>query len=461
MTAAFDLVIRNGTVVTPGVEAVLDVGIADGRVVQLGGPMTAAEEIDASGRYVLPGGIDAHVHLTPPGTEPGSWRWVDDFETGTRAAAAGGITCVGNMSFPRKGEQMADGLARDVADAEANAIVDWFQHPVLLTPDDEGVAQIEELAEAGHPSVKVFLSFRRFDRNVDGYLRAMTAAAEAGSVVLVHCEDPAIMQCCGNRLLDAGQTDVSFYPQARPVEAERIATERAVGYCATTGAATYVVHLSSRAALDACRNGRSRGLPIYVETRPIYLHLTEERFDEPDGAKYAGAPPLRSEADRQALWAGVVDGSVSTVCTDHAPWTLADKLDPTLTASDLRQGLAELETMLPVLWSRGVATGNLSIARFVEVTSTAAARLFGLYPRKGTIAPGADADIVIWNPEATALIDGSTMHSNAGYSPYDGWEITGWPEITISRGEIVARGQEVMGGRGRGRRAPRSRFRRP
>lgn len=461
MAAALDLVLRDGTVVTPAVEAVLDVGIADGRIVQVGGPMTAREEIDASDHYVLPGGIDANVHLTPPGIGPASSSGVDDVETGTRAAASGGITCIGNMSFPRNGEQMTDGLARNIADAGANAVVDWFQHPVLVTPDDAGVAQIEELAASGHSSVTIVLSSPGFDRDVDGYLRAMTAAADAGSVVLMHCEDQAIVHHSGNRLLDAGQTDVSFYPQARPVEAERVATERAVGYCAATGAATYVAHLSSRAALDACRNGRSRGLPIHVETRPIHLHLTEERFDEPDGAKYAGVPPLRSEADRQALWAGLADGSVATVSSHHAPQSLTDKLDPTLTAADLRHGLGELETMLPVLWNRGVATGMLSVARFVEVTSTAAARLFGLYPRKGTIAPGADADLVIWDPGATAVIDGSTMHSNAGYSTYDGWEITGWPAITISRGEIVARGRRVTGERGRGRQAPRSRFRRP
>jgi dihydropyrimidinase len=456
-----DVVVRNGMVVTGGSEAITDVGIRDGVIVQLGGDMAGTNEIDATDRYVLPGGIDAHVHLTAPGTGPDSWRWVDDFEVGTRAAAAGGVTTVGNMSFPQPGEQMKAGLERDNADAAANAIVDYFQHTVLLTPDDEGIAQIEELAAAGHPSIKIFMSFRRFDRHLDGYLRAMQAAAAAGTVVLVHCEDPAIMNCCGHALDEAGHTDASHFPKSRPVEAERIATERAVGYCATTGATTYVVHLSSAAALDACRKARARGLPVHVETRPIYLHLNESRFSEPDGAKYAGAPPLRTDADRDALWAGLNDGTVSTVCTDHAPWTLDDKLDPNLTASDLRHGMAELETLMPVLWSEGVAIGKISVATFVEVTSTTAARLFGMYPRKGTIAPGSDADIVIWNPNDTRTIDGSTMHSNAGYSPYDGWQITGWPELTISRGEIVARateaGIEVLGAPGRGQLAERKR----
>lgn len=462
MDEPFDLVIRGGTVVTAASEGRADIGIRDGVIAQLGGPMPAAvAEIDARDLYVLPGGIDAHVHLTAPGTEPGSWRWVDDFVTGTQAAAAGGVTCVGNMSFPRKGEQMAEGLARDLADAEANAVVDYFQHPVLLEPDEAGVDEVAALAEAGHPSVKIFLSFRRFDRNVDGYLNAMRAAEAAGSVVLVHCEDQAIMRCCAAELAGAGHTHPRHYPASRPVEAERVATERAVGYCATTGAATYVVHLSSAAALNACRAGRARGLPLYVETRPIYLHLTEERFEEPDGAKYAGAPPLRTGTDRDALWAGLVDGTVTTVCTDHAPWTLEEKLDPSLTASTLRHGMAELETLLPVLWSEGVVTGRISRSRFVEATSTAAARVFGLYPRKGTIAPGSDADLVIWNPNRTKVVDGSTMHSNAGYSPYDGWEVTGWPEVTISRGEIVAQGDSVVGVPGRGQLASRAPFQRP
>jgi dihydropyrimidinase len=286
---------------------------------------------------VLPGGVDPHVHLTPPRTGPGIHSWADDFEVGTRAALAGGVTTVGNMSFPRSGEQMMAGMERDLADAAAHAVADYFQHPVLLDPDDEGIDQIAELTAMGHPSVKIFLSFKRFDRQVDRFVLAMRRAAEVGSVVLVHCEDAAIMGCCGDMLREQGLDEHRHYPETRPVEAERVATERAIGYCETTGAATYVVHLSSQAALAACRRGRARGLPLYVETRPIYLHLERSRFDEPDGAKYAGAPPLRLDADREALWSGIADGTVSTVATDHAPWTLAQKLDPALGAAELRQ----------------------------------------------------------------------------------------------------------------------------
>jgi dihydropyrimidinase len=456
-----DLVIRGGMVATGAGATVTDVGVAEGRIVQLGGVMSGETEVDAAGRYVLPGGIDPHVHLSPPVTGPGEDSWADDFEIGSRAALAGGVTTLGNMSFSRHGEQMRDGLERDLADADALSIADYFQHPVLLVPDEQGIAQIGELAAEGHPSVKIFLSFRRFDRNVDGFLRAMRAAAAAGSVVLIHCEDAAIMGCCGELLREQGLTEHRHYPETRPVEAERVATERAVGYCETSGAATYVVHLSSQAALQACRVGRARGLPLYVETRPIYLHLERSRFDEPDGAKYAGAPPLRDDADRDALWAGIADGTVSTVATDHAPWTLEQKLDPTRDPADLRQGMAELETIMPMLWSLGVATGRMSLQRFVEVTSTNPAKLFGMYPQKGCIAPGSDADLVVWNPAETRVIDGSRMHSAAGYSPYDGWEVTGWPELTVSRGEIVAEGSRVLGAPGRGRLVPRRPFERP
>jgi dihydropyrimidinase len=456
-----DLVIRGGMVATGAGATVTDVGVAEGRIVQLGGVMSGETEVDAAGRYVLPGGIDPHVHLSPPVTGPGEDSWADDFEIGSRAALAGGVTTLGNMSFSRHGEQMRDGLERDLADADALSIADYFQHPVLLVPDEQGIAQIGELAAEGHPSVKIFLSFRRFDRNVDGFLRAMRAAAAAGSVVLIHCEDAAIMGCCGELLREQGLTEHRHYPETRPVEAERVATERAVGYCETSGAATYVVHLSSQAALQACRVGRARGLPLYVETRPIYLHLERSRFDEPDGAKYAGAPPLRDDADRDALWAGIADGTVSTVATDHAPWTLEQKLDPTRDPADLRQGMAELETIMPMLWSLGVATGRMSLQRFVEVSSTNPAKLFGMYPQKGCIAPGSDADLVVWNPAETRVIDGSRMHSAAGYSPYDGWEVTGWPELTVSRGEIVAEGSRVLGAPGRGRLVPRRPFERP
>ncbi|MFT7650895.1 MAG: dihydropyrimidinase [Candidatus Poriferisodalaceae bacterium] len=450
-----DLVIRNAVTVTVGGRARGDIGIKDGRIAQLGGEMSADDEIDAAGRFVLPGGIDPHVHLTPPARGDHGWAWVDDFESGTRAAVAGGITTVGNISFPGRGETIADAIATDGAEAGELAVADFFLHPVLMDPDEANLAAIDQIHAEGHTSVKIFLSFRRFDRQVSEYLEAMRRIKAAGGIALIHCEDAAIIDCCCTLLREEGNTDPSFYPAARPLQAEVVATQRAVGFAETTDCPIYVVHLASERALDACRDGRSRGVAIYVETRPLYIHLTSERFNEPDGAKYAGAPPLREQRDVDAMWAGLRFGDVDVLATDHAPWMLADKLDPTQEAMDMKQGVADLETMLPMLWSSGVRTGRLTVEQFVAVTSTNPAKLFGLYPHKGTIAVGADADLVIWNEDETRIVDGASMQSNSDFTPYDGWEVTGWPAVTISRGDVVARGAEVIAERGRGRFAQR------
>jgi len=227
-----------------------------------------------------------------------------------------------------------------------------------------------------------------------------------------------------------------------------------VAICEATGSPVYIVHLSSRAALCAARRGRARGLPVFVETRPLYLYLTSEALSGPDGARLIGAPPLREPADVDALWAGLADGSVDTLGSDHAPWLLADKLDPAQDVTTARQGVADLETMLPMLFSAGVRTGRISLSRFVSLTSTNPARLFGLYPRKGTIAVGSDADLIVLDPDQRRTIDGRSMRSRAGYSAYDGAEVHGWPRYTVSRGEVVLEDGQVLAAPGRGRWLP-------
>jgi dihydropyrimidinase len=445
-----DLVVRGATVVSAGGRGVVDIGISGGRIAQLGGSMRGDREIDARDTFVTPGGVDPHVHLTPPTRSGDGWRWVDDFESGSRAALAGGVTTVGNISFPERGETLADAVRNDDAEAAERSIVDYFFHPVLMDPDKRNLETIAPLHRAGHTSLKIFLSFRRFDRRVAEYLEAMRRVADAGGVALIHCEDAAIIECCCNLLRESGRTDPRFYPDARPLQADVVAPQRAVGFAETTGCPTYVVHLASARALEACHDGRARGVPVYVETRPLYLHLTRERFEDADGAKYAGAPPLREAIDVAAMWAGLRFGAIDTLATDHAPWMLEDKLDPAQTAMELRQGVADLETCLPMLFSAGVKTGRLSLEQFVAVTSTNPAKLFGLYPRKGTIAVGADADLVVWDPEETRTIDGSAMQSRSDFSPYDGFRVTGWPRFTIRRGEVVAEGAAVLAAPGGG-----------
>jgi len=445
-----DLLIRGGTVVTVGSRAQVDVGIHGGQVVQLGGDMSAEREIDATGHFVLPGGVDPHVHLTPPTRRADGWKWSDDFESGTRAALAGGITTVGNMSFPERDETMANAIARDDAEAERLALTDYFFHPVLMYPSKDNLAAIAPLHVEGHTSIKFFLSFRSFDRHVSEFLEAMRIVKEAGGIALIHCEDAAIIDCCCNLLREAGKTEPRYYPESRPVQAESVSTYRVVGFCETTGCPSYVVHLASARALAACHDGRSRGVPVYVETRPLYLHLTRSRFAQDDGAKYAGAPPLREQSDVDAMWAALAFGNIDCLATDHAPWQLAEMLDPTLDATNLKQGVADLETSLPMLYSTGVLGGRISLEQFVAVTSTNPAKLFGLYPKKGSISVGSDADMVVWDEQVTRTIDGASMHSRSDYSPYDGFEVTGWPKYTVSRGEVVAERNDVVAKPGRG-----------
>ncbi|HEV2282187.1 MAG TPA: dihydropyrimidinase [bacterium] len=447
-----DLVIRDGVVVTAAAQGPADIGIRGGVIAQIGGEIRGRRELDAAGRYVFPGGVDIHVHLSQAARpEPGRELWVDDFWTGSRAAIAGGVTTVGNMTFQWAGERLQDALERDLAAARRDAAIDFVLHPVLTEPTPAAIEEVGGLAAQGHASLKIFMSRDNFDAEIDGYIRAMRAAADTGLVTLVHCEDGALQRFLKARLIEEGRGDLRHYPESRPDYTEAAATGRAIGLARATGATIYVVHLSSAAALDRCRAARAEGLPVYVETRPLYLYLTRERFEEPEGAKYTGAPPLREQPDLDAMWAGLRSGDVQAVCTDHAPWTLRQKTDPSLTVATVRNGVADLETLMPMLFSEGVRTRHVSLSRFVELTSTNVAKLFGLYPRKGTIAVGSDADVVVWDADLSRTIDGASMQSRAGYSVYDGREVRGWPVFTISRGEVVLDGTQITAERGRGR----------
>ncbi len=445
-----DLIIRGGTIVTAGGEARADLGIAGGRVAQIGGELAGARELDATGKLLLPGGIDAHVHLsTPPGPREGP-QWVDDFTSGSAAALAGGITTLGNMTFLSPGETPLAGLAREAAVARAQTICDLFLHPVLSTLTPDVLAEIPALLDTGCNTIKYFTVPPSFDAQIAGFVEATRLAGAARLLTLIHCEDSALLADAAATLVAAGQTHLRHYAESRPPISEVVATQRAVAIAEATGAPIYIVHLSCARALAVCAEAGARGVPVYVETRPFYLHLTRERLLEPDGAKYIGQPPLREAADVDALWAGLRAGTIHTVCTDHAPWSLAAKLDPTLTITRLRPGAENLQTMLPMLYSEGVRQGRISLGRLVEVLSTNVAKLMGLYPRKGTIAVGSDADLVIFDPELTRTIDAAMLHSNADYSVYEGWEVTGWPLTTIRRGEIVFTEGRIVGQPGSG-----------
>jgi dihydropyrimidinase len=445
-----DLVIRGAEIVNAGGSERADVGIAGETIARIGPGLSGRREIDASGLVLVPGAVDAHVHLSsaPSPPRPGP-RWADDFTSGSRAALAGGVTTVGNMTFPAPGETPLAALAREAEVVAREAIADVLCHPVLQEATPAALAEIPRLLDAGCGTIKIFLSFG-FDAQAAAGVRAIGLAGRSGLLSMLHCEDEALLAHSVERLVAAGRTSLRHYAESRPPIAEVVATQRAVAIAEATGAPVYVVHLSCARALDVCVEARERGVPVFVETRPLYLHLTAERLLEPDGAKYLGQPPLREQADVDALWAGVRDGHVQTVCTDHAPWSLEAKLDPELSISRLRPGVENLQTLVPMLWSEGVHAGRISRERFVQVTSTNAARLFGLHPRKGTIASGSDADVVVLDPGLTRTIERDMILSNAGHSVYEGWSVTGWPVLTIRRGEVVYENGQVTGRPGSG-----------
>jgi dihydropyrimidinase len=445
-----DLVIRGGLVISGGSRSVTDVGVSDGRIAQLGGAMEGREVIPAEGKIVVPGGVDMHVHLTPAVVHEGSFEWVDDFHSGSRAAAAGGVTTLGNMTFPRPGESLMAALDRTRREAADLSIVDFVLHPVLAEATEANLGQIAALPAAGAASLKIFMILSGFAANPGGFIRAMGEASRAGVLTMVHCEDGGIIDFLVERLIKDGQGSPSNYASSRPVYSEAAAVSRAVAFAEATGAPVYLVHVSSAQALEVVRGARSRGVSVSVETRPEYLHFTLSEVQAKDRLLFAGSPPLREADDREALWDGLRTGEIQTYCSDHAPWQRSQKLAAT-DLSRVLNGLAELDTMLPILFSEGVVKKRLSLEQFVNVTATNAARLFGLYPRKGEIGVGADADLVVWDPAARRTVRAKDGFSQCDYTIYEGWDVEGWPQYTISRGEIVFAEGRILAQPGRGK----------
>lgn len=431
-----------------------DIRIVGEKIVDIGSNLPKSEnnerEIDADGLSILPGGIDPHVHLSLPDYVPEKYRWADDFESGSKAALAGGITTLGCISVPESNETPLGTLKRETKAAQQLAIADIMIHPVLQAPTEGILQEFPQLVKNGCTSVKVFMCTDDFDEYSLGYLKALQAAKNAGILTMIHCEDNAIITATCQALIAKGRGSLSNYADSRPVISEVVATQRAVAMCEATGALIYVVHLSSERALQVCEDAQVRSLPVYVEGRPIFLYLTQEQYLKPEGALYVVQPPLREASDVAALWEGIRKGTIHTIATDHAPHTREQKLDPSLNVTDLLPGINELQIMLPMLHSNGVLKGKISLERFVALTSTNVAKLFGLYPRKGTIQVGSDADLALWDPTEEREVKKVDIFSKAGFSIYEGMKITGWPQITIRRGDVVYEGRKITAQPGSG-----------
>jgi dihydropyrimidinase len=458
-----ELLIRHASIVNADGRSEGDIRIRGEKIAEIGRNLTpgaGATEIDASGMLVLPGGIDPHVHLSAQLTadmRPGAT--VDDYTSGSAAAIAGGVTTITNFVSKRPDEPVDGFLKRVTAEVEKSAIADMMLHvmvgndPSWMTPE-----VLDTLAKAGFTSTKTFMRVPAFDANVIGFMELFYRSGPAGMLSMIHCEDNAMLTATINKMMAEGRGNLHNYAESRPVATEEAATARAVEIAEVTGSPVYIVHLSAERALRVAEEAQARGLPVYVETRPMYLHLTREVYARPDVGLYIGEPPLRDKSDVEYLWKGIVKGSVHVVATDHSGFTREAKLDPTQTVSNKRAGMNNLQVYRPMLFSEGVKKGRISVQQFVAVTSTNEAKIFGMYPRKGTIQVGSDADIVVWDPNLRHTIRDDDELSNTKYSVFAGTEVTGWPKITIRRGEIVFQNGKMIGHAGTGKLIPQAKW---
>ena len=455
---------KGGTIVNATGRYVADV-FADGDKIKAIGidlDNPADEVVDAKGLYILPGAIDPHTHISMPFM--GTYAQ-DDYQSGTIAAACGGVTCVVDFDLQQKGESLLQAIERKKALAEGKAVVDYSLHPAVMDPRPEVVAEVKKACqEYGTPSFKIFMVY---DFRVDDatMIKLLEETKKYGGLVQVHAENVYIIQHMNELLAKEGKLEPYYHAVSRPNIAEEEAIGRAAKMVELTGSRIYIVHLSSKEGLWKVKEARDRGIDVYAETCPQYLVLDETRYKEPDwnGAKYVMSPPLRTKESNAALWMGLKGDDLQVVATDHCPFDFKGKKD--MFGKDdykkIPNGAPGIETLLMVVHSEGVAKGRISLERMVDVLSTGTARMFGLKD-KGEIAVGKDADIVVFNPQQKFTITQSKLHMNVDYTPYEGMEITGMPSFVYSRGKKVAqwngKQMEFVGEVGRGRFIKRAPF---
>lgn len=453
-----ELLIRNGTIVNVTGRTEGDVRIRNGTIAEIGRglkPAAGAREIDATGKLVLPGGVDPHVHLGKREGIEGS----DDYTTGSRAALAGGVTTIANFITQDEKEDLLTTLGKARETVKQEAIADILLHATVNDPSKVTADAIAELAR-GY-TLKIFTSRPQFDAELTAFTKLIDDAGKAGVMTMMHCEDRTVNDVATGRLVAEGRTTIKYYPQAKPVTSEEVATQRCVAISEVTGAPIYIVHLSSERALRVAQAAQKRGVQAFVETRILYVHLTQERFEGEDANIYTGTPPLREKSDKDALWKGMADGSIHVLATDHVGYTRADKMHPSVSITNTRSAGNYLQVNMPLLYSEGVRSKRLTLEQMVALTSTNPAKLFGVYPRKGVIAVGSDGDVAIWDPNVKRTVRDDEQFSNARFSIFSGWQITGWPLTTIRRGEVVYENGRITAMAGSGQMVPRHRWQAP
>jgi dihydropyrimidinase len=445
-----DIVLKGGTVVTARDIYRADVGLQGGVVVAMGQELQGDLVFDATGNYVLPGAVDPHTHLELEFMDTVS---SDDFYTGTVAAACGGTTTIVDYAEQRKGETLGQAVAAWRKKADPKVVTDYGLHVSVTDVSDDVLAEMEDMVREGVTSFKCYLAYPERLRD-DELLQVLTRARDVSALVNVHCENGWLVDLMTSKLLAEGKTEPRWHPRSRPAAFEEEATQRAVTLASIAQAPLYVVHLTCAGALEATRRARDAGKPVLVETCPQYLLLDMERYDEPgfEGAKYVLSPPLREKANLEALWSGLSTGDIDVIATDHCPFNLVGQKD--LGRDDftlIPNGMPTVETRVPLLYHEGVNGGRIDLNKFVELVATAPAKLFGLFPQKGTIAVGSDADLVVWDPDKEMALTRENLHMNVDYSPYEQVTVRGYPELVLARGEVIVKDNNFVGQRGSGR----------
>jgi dihydropyrimidinase len=455
-----DLVIRNGTVVTAADRFHADVGVRQGRIVALAEDLPrGAREIDAMGKLVLPGGVDSHCHIEQL-SGMGIWN-ADDFESATVSAAFGGTTTVIPFAAQHRGQSMRDVVA-DYRERAKKAVIDHAFHMIVSDPSETVMAELPALIRDGYSSLKLFMTYPLLRLDDAQILDLLALARAEGAMVSVHAENDAMLAWTAQRLLEHGHTEPRYHAISHPRIAEAEAVGRLIAMAALVDQPVVVFHVTTEGSMAAIRAAQSRGQKVFAETCPQYLLLGAEDLDKPglEGAKWMFSPPARDAEDRAAIWRGVQNGTFQMVTSDHAPYRFDDsgKLakGPQPDFKQIANGIPGIELRLPLLFSEGVQKGRIGLNRFVELGSTTPAKIYGLHPRKGTIAIGSDADVALWDPDRTVEITDETTHDRVGYCPYAGMTVRGWPVTVIARGEVIIEDGELLAKRGRGRFLPRA-----
>jgi len=457
---AFDTIIAGGTVVTASDAYVADVAVSGSKVVAIGKDLpreNAGRVFDASDKYVLPGGIDVHTHLDMPF---GGTTSADDFETGTRAAAFGGTTTIIDFAIQYKGQTLRAALDSWMEKAASRAVSDYAFHCIITDLKDAHLDEMKALVREGVTTFKLFMAYPGvFMLDDASIFRALRQTAAHGGMVCMHAENGGAIDVIVRQALAEGKTAPKYHALTRPTTAEAEATARAIALAEMAGAPVYIVHLSCNDALEKVREARDRGLPVYAETCPQYLYLSLDNFDAPgfEGAKYVFTPPLREKWHQEKLWTGLKQDQLQVVSTDHCPFCFKEQKE--MGRDDFTKipnGGPGIEHRMSLIYSGGVAQKRFSVSRFVEIVSTTPAKLFGLYPRKGTVAVGSDADLVIFDPNREHTISAKTHHMRVDYSMFEGIRVKGMPEIVFSRGRVLVEKDKFMGRPGGGEYLKRS-----